>query len=277
MAGMTHASLRTLVGAALLLVLLVVAAGAERIAPYDPTTQVLAENLAPPSARHVLGQDKLGRDILARIVYGTRVSLAVGVVTVAVSLAIGATIGALAGFAGGWVDEILMRAVDVLLAFPGLLLAIALTAVLGPSLRNVVVALCLLGWTGFARVARGEIVRLREREFVEAARALGVPERRILIRHLVPLLATPLLVQATFGMAAAIVAEASLSFLGLGAQPPTPSWGAMLNDGRAFVLVAPHLTIFPGLAILVTVLALNFLGDALRDRLDVRTPTDLWR
>lgn len=273
----THASLRTLLGGSLLMMLLVVAIGADRIAPYDPTTQVLAENLAPPSARHVLGQDKLGRDILARVVYGTRVSLAVGVVTVAVSLAIGATIGALAGFAGGWIDELVMRGVDVLLAFPGLLLAIAFTAVLGPSLRNVVLALCLLGWTGFARVARGEIVRLREREFVEAARALGVPERRILVRHLVPLLATPLLVQATFGMAAAIVAEASLSFLGLGAQPPTASWGAMLNDGRAFVLVAPHLTIFPGLAILVTVLALNFLGDGLRDRLAVRTPTDLWR
>ncbi len=274
---MTHASLRTLLGGSLLAMLLVVAIGADRIAPYDPTTQVLAENLAPPSARHALGQDKLGRDILARVVYGTRVSLAVGVVSVAVSLAIGATIGALAGFAGGWIDELVMRAVDVFLAFPGLLLAIALTAVLGPSLRNVVLALCLLGWTGFARVARGEIVRLREREFVEAARALGVPERRILVRHLVPLLATPLLVQATFGMAAAIVAEASLSFLGLGAQPPTASWGAMLNDGRAFVLVAPHLTIFPGLAILVTVLALNFLGDGLRDRLAVRTPTDLWR
>jgi peptide/nickel transport system permease protein len=274
---MKRASLRMVFGAALVAVLLVVAGGAEWLAPYDPTAQVLAENLAPPGADHLLGQDKLGRDILARVIYGTRVSLAVGLVTVLVSLLIGATVGALAGFAGGWVDELVMRAVDVLLAFPGLLLAIALTGVLGPSLRNVVIALCAIGWTGYARLARGEIVRLREREFVEAARALGVPERRILIRHLVPLLATPLLVQATFGMAAAIVAEASLSFLGLGAQPPTASWGAMLNDGRAFVLVAPHLTVFPGLAILVTVLGLNFLGDGLRDRLDVRTPTDLWR
>jgi peptide/nickel transport system permease protein len=273
----TRPSLRMLLGGALVTVLLIVAGGAEWIAPYDPAEQVLAENLSPPSPQHLLGQDKLGRDILARIVYGTRVSLAVGVVTVGISLLIGAAIGALAGFAGGWVDELLMRAVDVLLAFPGLLLAIALTGVLGPSLRNVVIALSLIGWTGFARLARGEIVRLREREFVEAARALGVPEGRILFRHLMPLLATPLLVQATFGMAAAIVAEASLSFLGLGAQPPTASWGAMLNDGRAFVLVAPHLTVFPGLAILVTVLGLNFLGDGLRDHLDVRTPTDLWR
>lgn len=274
---MTRPSLRIGLGAVLVAGLVVVAGGAEWIAPYDPTAQVLAENLAPPGADHLLGQDKLGRDILARVIYGTRVSLAVGLVTVAVSLLIGATIGALAGFAGGWIDELVMRAVDVLLAFPGLLLAIALTGLLGPSLRNVVIALCLIGWTGYARLARGEIVRLREREFVEAARALGVPERRILARHLVPLLAIPLLVQATFGMAAAIVAEASLSFLGLGAQPPTASWGAMLNDGRAFVLVAPHLTVFPGLAILITVLGLNFLGDGLRDRLDVRTPTDLWR
>jgi len=273
----SRASGRIAAGLVLVGVLLAVALGAAWIAPYDPGTQALAENLTPPSAAHLLGQDALGRDILARVIYGTRVSLCVGIVTVGVSLMIGAAIGALAGFAGGWVDELAMRAVDVLLAFPGLLLAIALTAVLGPSLRNVVLALCLIGWTGYARVARGEIVRLREREFVEAARALGVPEPRILVRHLLPLLATPLLVQATFGMAAAIVAEASLSFLGLGAQPPTASWGAMLNDGRAFVLVAPHLTLFPGLAILITVLGLNFLGDGLRDRLAVRIPTDLWR
>jgi peptide/nickel transport system permease protein len=170
-----------------------------------------------------------------------------------------------------------MRIVDVLLAFPGLLLAIALTGVLGPSLRNVVLALCLIGWAGYARLTRGEVRRLREREFIEAARALGAPGGAILRRHMLPLLATPLLVQATFGMAGAIVAEASLSFLGLGVQPPTPSWGSMLSEARTFVLVAPHLTIFPGLAIMLTVLGLNFLGDGLRDLLDVRTPTDLWR
>jgi len=246
-------------------------------APADPYRTELSARLRPPDAEHPLGRDALGRDVLARLARGACTSLGVGVAVVTLSAMVGVLLGGLAGFAGGWVDELLARAIDVLLAFPGLLLAIALTAVLGPSLRNVVIALCLIGWTGYARLARGEIVRLREREFVEAARALGVPERRILVRHLVPLLATPLLVQATFGMAAAIVAEASLSFLGLGAQPPTSSWGAMLNDGRAFVLVAPHLTIFPGLAILVTVLGLNFLGDGLRDRLDVRTPTDLWR
>ena len=268
---------RTVAAVGLLTVLTVAAAGADWLAPYDPTTQDLAANLAPPDGDHPLGRDKLGRDILSRVVHGTRVSLAVGVVTVVVAVTLGLLVGGVAGWAGGWVDEVLMRAVDVLLAFPGLLLAIALTAVLGPSLRNVVIALCAIGWTGYARLVRGEIRRLREREFVEAARALGTPGGRILWRHLVPLVAAPLAVQATFGMAGAIVAEASLSFLGLGAQPPTPSWGAMLNDGRAFVLVAPHLTIFPGLAIMLTVLALNFLGDGLRDRLDVRPPVDLWR
>jgi len=172
---------------------------------------------------------------------------------------------------------VMMRVVDVLLAFPGLLLAIALTALLGPSLRNVVLALSLIGWTGYARLTRAEVQRLRERELVEAARALGVPPGRILWRHVLPLVTAPLLVQATFGVAGAIVAEASLSFLGLGVQPPTPSWGAMLSDARSFVLVAPHLALFPGLAIMVSVLALNLLGDGLRDHFEVRPPIDLWR
>jgi peptide/nickel transport system permease protein len=263
--------------AALLLGLAAAAVAAPWIAPASPTRQELAATVAPTSRTHILGQDKLGRDILSRVLHGGRVSLAVGITTVATSLLVGAAFGAVAGWAGGWLDELLMRTVDVLLAFPGLLLAIALTAVLGASVRNVVLALCLIGWTSYARLTRGEVHRLRRRDFVEAARALGASDRRILWRHVAPLLTAPLLVQATFGMAGAIVAEASLSFLGLGAQPPTASWGAMLNDGRAFVLVAPHLTIFPGLAIMLTVLALNFLGDALRDLLDVRPPTDLWR
>jgi peptide/nickel transport system permease protein len=274
---MTRTSPRIVAAGALLLGLALAAAAAPWIAPADPTRQDLSATLAPPSRAHPLGQDKLGRDILSRVLHGGRISLVVGLATVASSLVIGGVIGAVAGYAGGWVDEILMRLVDVLLAFPGLLLAIALTAVLGASVRNVVLALCLIGWTGYARLTRGEVHRLRHRDFVEAACALGASDRRILWRHVMPLLAAPLLVQATFGMAGAIVAEASLSFLGLGAQPPTASWGAMLNDGRAFVLVAPHLTIFPGLAIMLTVLALNFLGDGLRDQLDVRPPTDLWR
>ena len=270
-------SKRVELGFALLACLTVLAAGAAWLAPYDPTRQELAAALSAPAPNHPMGQDTLGRDILSRVIYGTRVSLAVGLTTVIISFAIGGTVGAVAGYAGGWVDDLLMRAVDALLAFPGLLLAIALTGVLGPSLHNVILALCLIGWTGYARLTRGEVRRLREREFVEAAQALGAPGRRILLHHLVPLLGAPLLVQATFGMAGAIVAEASLSFLGLGTQPPTPSWGAMLNDGRPFVLIAPHLTIFPGLAIMVTILGLNFLGDGLRDRFDVRPPIDLWR
>lgn len=272
-----NAGRRAIFAGVLLLLVAAGGAGAGWVAPYDPTAQNLAANLAPPSVDHPLGQDKLGRDLLSRVIYGARISLAVGIVTVAVSLLVGTLIGAVAGFVGGWFDEIVMRVVDVLLAFPGLLLAIGMTAVLGPSLRNVVLALCLIGWTGYARLVHGEVRRVRAREFVEAAHALGVSAPRILFRHVLPAVRGPVLVQATFGMAAAIVAEASLSFLGLGVQPPTPSWGSMLSDGRAFVLVAPHLTIVPGVAIMVTVLALNLLGDALRDVYAPRTPLDLWR
>jgi peptide/nickel transport system permease protein len=194
--------------------------------------------------------------------------LLVGVATVALSLSIGFALGALAGYFGGWLDQVLMRLVDILLAFPGILLAIAFTAVLGPGLDHVILALCLIGWTGYARLVRGEILALREREFVHAARALGCAPGRVILRHLLPNLLPPLLIQATFGLAAAIVAEGSLSFLGLGVEPPTPSWGSMLNEGRQFLLVAPHLTTYPGLAIMITVVALNLVGDALQDRLD---------
>ncbi|MBI2180267.1 MAG: ABC transporter permease, partial [Deltaproteobacteria bacterium] len=214
------------------------------------------------------GTDKLGRDILSRTIYGSRVSLLVGVATVALSLSIGFALGALAGYFGGWLDQLLMRLVDVLLAFPGILLAIAFTAVLGPGLDHVILALCLIGWTGYARLVRGEILALREREFVHAARALGCAPGRVILCHLLPNLLPPLVIQATFGLAAAIVAEGSLSFLGLGVEPPTPSWGSMLNEGRQFLLVAPHLTTYPGLAIMITVVALNLIGDALQDRLN---------
>jgi peptide/nickel transport system permease protein len=173
----------------------------------------------------------------------------------------------LSGYFGGWLDLLLMRLVDILMAFPGILLANALTAVLGPGLNHVILALCLIGWTGYARLVRGEILSLREREFVQAARGLGAPPRRIITRHLIPNLLPPLMIQATFALAAAIVAEGSLSFLGLGVEPPTPSWGSMLNDGRQFLLVAPHLTTYPGLALMFTVLALNIVGDTLQERL----------
>jgi peptide/nickel transport system permease protein len=237
---------------------------------HDPGAQDLAGGLSGPGAGHLLGQDKLGRDVAARLLAGARVSLEVAVLTVACSLLIGTLVGAVAGFAGGAVDFWLMRAVDVLLAFPGLLLAIALAAVLGPSLENVVIALVVLGWTDYARLVRGEVLSIRERAHVEAARALGLGAPRIVTRHVLPLLAAPLAVQASFSMASAIVAEAGLSFLGLGVQPPRPSWGSMLAEARSFVLVAPHLVLAPGAAITLVVLALNFLGEDLRDHLDVR-------
>jgi peptide/nickel transport system permease protein len=257
-------------GAAILLLLLIAAVGAPFIAPYNPLRQDLAKDLIGSSADHLLGTDKLGRDILSRTIYGARISLAVGFATVALSLTIGLIVGSLAGYCGGWVDLLLMRLVDILLAFPGILLAIAFTAVLGPGLEHVVLALCLIGWTSYARLVRGEIIALREREFVQAARALGGGPGRVVVRHLLPNLMAPLVIQATFGLAAAIIAEGSLSFLGLGVEPPTPSWGSMLNDGRQFLLVAPHLTTYPGVAIMVTVFALNLVGDGLQDRLGRR-------
>ena len=258
-------------GLLILLVLVVVAIFAPYISPYDPTAIRLAEGLSGPSLTHPLGQDKLGRDILSRIIYGARISLYVGVATVMLSAFVGTVVGAVSGYAGGVVDEVVMRLIDILLAFPGILLAVAVMAILGPSLNNIVIALTVLGWVGYARLVRGQVLALREFEFVQAARALGADARRIITRHLVPNVLGPVIVQATFGMAGAIVAEAGLSFLGLGTQPPTPSWGSMLNDGREFLLTTPHLTTFPGLAIMTVVLGLNFLGDGLRDILDPKS------
>jgi peptide/nickel transport system permease protein len=219
---------------------------------------------------HPLGLDELGRDVWARLLAGARVSLLVGLVVVGVSASVGLVVGAIAGYAGGVVDEVVSRVIDVLLAFPGILLAIALVAVLGPSLTNVVIALASIGWVGYARLVRGQVLKAREFEFVQAARALGAGPARILARHIVPTAIPALVVQATLGMAGAILAEAALSFLGLGVQPPTPSWGTMINGGRAHLIDAPHLTVFPGLAIALVVLGFNFLGDGLRDRLDPR-------
>ncbi len=248
-------------------VLLLMAIFAPLLAPYDPAAQDLLSRLSSPSMSHWMGQDALGRDILSRVIYGARVSLYVGLVTVLVSLVTGTLVGALAGYRGGWVDEGIMRVVDVFLAFPGILLAIALTSVLGPSLHNVIIALCVMGWVGYARLVRGQVLVARELEYVAASRAIGASPVRTVVRHILPNVFGPVLVEATFGMAGAIVAEAGLSFLGLGTQPPTPSWGAMLAEGRQFLLMAPHMTLAPGLAILVTVLGINLLGDHLRDRL----------
>ena len=197
-------------------------------------------------------------------------SLLVGLAVVSLSATIGVTVGAVAGYAGGWIDEVLGRLMDVLLAFPGILLAIALVAVLGPSLSHVVMALVVIGWVSYARLVRGQVLKLRELEYVQAARALGARSTRVLVRHIVPATLPSVTVQATLGMAAAIISEASLSFLGLGVQPPTPSWGTMLDAGRSHLFDAPHLTIFPGVAIALLVLGFNFVGDALRDALDPR-------
>jgi peptide/nickel transport system permease protein len=238
--------------------------------PYDPTHQELALRLSSPTASHPFGLDELGRDILARILAGARISFLVGLTVVSVSAIVGTLFGALAGYFGGLLDDLISRLIDTLLAFPGLLLAIAIVAVLGPSLTNVLVALTLIGWVGYARLVRGQVLRAREFEYVQAARAVGAGTPRILWRHVIPTAVPALVVQATLGMAGAIIGEASLSFLGLGVQPPTPSWGTMLNGGRAHILDAPHLTIFPGLAIVLLVLGFNFLGDGLRDRLDPR-------
>jgi len=258
----------TRVGAAIVLVVVVAAVFGPAIAPFDPATQEMALRLEGPTGLHWFGLDELGRDIFTRVLYGARISLLVGIVVVGVSATVGIGMGAIAGYFGGRVDETISRIIDILLAFPGLLLAIALVAVLGPSLTNVVMALTLIGWVGYARLVRGQVLRAREFEFVQAARALGATTPRILLRHVIPTTLPAVTVQATLGMGAAILNEASLSFLGLGVQPPTPSWGTMLNYGRGHLLDAPHLTIFPGVAIAVLVLGFNFLGAGLRDALD---------
>jgi len=256
------------VGLAIVLVALLAASVGPVLTPYDPTSQDLARRLEGPSLSHPFGLDELGRDILSRLLSGARISLLVGLAVVSVSSVVGMLLGSIAGYFGGLVDDSISRAVDVLMAFPGILLAIALVAVLGPSLTNVVLALSVIGWVGYARLVRGQALRAREFEFVQAARALGAGSPRIVLQHVLPTAMPAVVVQATLGMAGAIIAEAALSFLGLGVQPPTPSWGTMLDAGRSHLFDAPHLTIFPGLAIATLVLGFNFLGDGLRDRVD---------
>ncbi|RKH24117.1 ABC transporter permease [Corallococcus praedator] len=240
------------------------------LSPHSPDTIDLTRELARPGPGHLLGTGENGIDVLTHVLHGARVSLEVSFFAVLLSGVLGITLGGIAGYAGGLVDEGLMRLVDVLLAFPGILLALFITSVLGPSLANVVFALSFTGWTGYARLTRGQVLTLRERDYVQAARALGSGPGRILLRHLLPNAAGPLLVQATFALPGAIVAEASLSFLGLGVPPGTPSWGALVDQGTQYLLVAPHVALFPGIALAVTVLGFNLLGDALRDAMDPR-------
>jgi peptide/nickel transport system permease protein len=238
--------------------------------PLAPDRIDLPRILADPGAAAWLSTDDLGRPVLDRLLVGARTSFVVAVGVVLVSALVGTAIGATAGFIGGWPDLVIVRVIDVFLAFPGILLAIALAGLLGPGLGNVVIALVAVGWVGYARLARAQVLSLRTRDHVLAARALGVRGPRILVRHLLPLTLAPLLIEATFGIAAVVIAEAGLSFLGLGVQPPASSWGTMIRDGVAYMLVAPHLVLAPGVAIMLVVLAVNLVGDRLRDRLDVR-------
>ncbi|MGB8801773.1 MAG: ABC transporter permease [Candidatus Acidiferrales bacterium] len=258
-------------GFALTLLLAIVALAAPWLAPYDPIAQNLPARLLAPTAAHWMGTDELGRDILSRIIFGTRVSMLVSVCVVFGAGIIGLTIGAVAGYFGGWFDRFVnIILINAFLSFPGILLAIAFAAFLGPGLDKVILALVVTGWAGYARLARAQILQAKEMEYVLAARSLGASHARILIRHLLPNILQPILVQATIAMAGAILAESTLSFLGVGVLAPMPSWGAMLNDARGHLFDAPHLVIFPALAVMTAVLAFNLLGDALRDWLDPR-------
>jgi peptide/nickel transport system permease protein len=242
------------------------------IAPQNPAQIDLPNRLEAPSPPHWSGTDELGRDILSRLIYGSRISMLVGTCVVAASLALGLIIGSIAGYYGGGIDRFVNVVImNAFLSFPGILLAIAFVAFRGPGIFNLILALSLGGWVGYARLVRAQVLAVREREFVEAARALGATDLRVIVRHILPNIIQPIVVQAAIGMAGAILAEATMSFLGLGVPPPTASWGAMLNDGRAHLFDAPHLVIFPALAVMLAVLSFNFIGDALRDALDPRS------
>jgi peptide/nickel transport system permease protein len=259
-------------GGLIVLVVILTALVAGVVAPFDPVSQ-LARPLEPPNGTYVLGADELGRDVLSRVIHGARVSLYVGIVSVAIALVSGSILGLLAGYYGGKIDNLIMRVMDILFGLPAIVLAIAITSVLGPSLNSVLVAIGIVYAPQFARVARAPTLSLRERDFVTAARAVGARDLWIVSRHILPNMTAPIVVQATVAFSTAILTEATLSYLGLGTQPPTPSWGTMLNAGKQVLLLAPWTSIFPGLAIAVTVLGFNLLGDGLRDALDPRLRT----
>ena len=258
------------IGAVVMLVFLLAALLAPLIAPYDPLGQNISAGLRPPSAEYLFGTDKLGRDIFSRILYGARISLFVGVAVVLMSGVVGTLLGVLAGYVGGWADELLMRITDIFFAFPSLILAMAIAGALGPSLQNALIAISAATWPVYARLLRGQVLALKEREFVLAARTVGVPEWQIIIRHLLPNMLAPLLVQGSFDMGGAITAVAGLSFIGFGAQPPTPEWGVMISEARTYMATAWWMGTFPALAIMLVVGSFNLLGDGLRDLLDPR-------
>jgi len=240
------------------------------VAPKDPLAADLSNNLTPPSEGYPLGRDELGRDILSRIIYGARISLTVGLISVGIAALIGVPLGAASGYRGGWVDSLVMRSMDVLLSFPSILLAIVVVAALGPGLTNAMIAIGVALVPVYARLTRGMVLYVKELDFVEAARMVGARGSRILFRHIMPNCLAPIIVQSTLNIASAILSAAALGFLGLGAQPPTPEWGVMLSKGRTYLRVAPHVSIFPGIAIMLTVLAFNLVGDGIRDALDPR-------
>lgn len=260
-----------MVGAFIVLIFIVLAILAPWIAPHDPLDIQMANKLQTPSAEHWFGTDDKGRDILSRILYGARISLTVGIVSTVIGAIVGVFLGIIAGFYGRWIDSLIMRICDVLLAFPGILLALAIVSVLGPSTFNVILAVAFFAVPTFARIVRGSTLSVKKLEYIDAIRAMGSSDGRIIFKHILPNIVSPIIVQATLYIASAIIIASALSFLGMGTQPPTPEWGMMLSQGRSYVAQAPHLTLFPGLVILVVVIGFNLFGDGLRDALDPKS------
>lgn len=257
-----------LVGGFLIILFIITAFVGPLLLSQDPNEVQVANKLQPPSAEHWFGTDNYGRDIFTRIIYGMELTLRVGFLSVAIGGAVGVVFGIVAGYYGGWIDTVIMRIMDVLLAFPGILLALAIVSVLGGSLRNVIIAVAIYSVPAFARIVRGSTLSVRKLEYIDAVRALGASDTRIIFKHILPNIMSPIIVQATLRIATAILTASGLSFLGLGVQPPTPEWGAMMSDGRNFIVDAPHIILFPGLMVVIVVLAFNIFGDGIRDAMD---------
>ena len=260
-----------LAGFFIIIIFILMALFAPVIAPYDPVKMEPANKLQTPSADHWFGTDDKGRDILSRIMYGARISLTVGIVSTLIGAAVGIVLGLISGYYGRWIDSLIMRICDVLLAFPGILLALAIIAVLGTSTTNVIIAVAFFAIPTFARIVRGSVLSVKKLEYIDAIRALGASDFRIIFMHILPNILSPIIVQATLYIASAIITASALSFLGMGTQPPTPEWGTMLSDGRSYIRQAPHITLFPGLVIFLVVMGFNLFGDGLRDALDPKT------
>lgn len=265
-----------ILSAGVLVLFILAALFAGNIAPHDPDKANLELRLKEPCKEYPLGTDHLGRCILSRIIFGARVSLSVGLLVVSSSLVLGLTIGTLSGYYGGWLDEIVMRVVDAFLAFPSLLLALGIAGLFGAGFLNMVIALVVVDWAGYARLARSSTMSVKEQDYIKAAKGLGAGDMHVIFRHVIPNVISPLIVMATIGMGYVILSAAGLSFLGFGVQPPTPEWGSMLNEGKIYIRSAPYIMVFPGLAIMLTVLAFNYLGDELRDMLDPRETKDIY-